>query len=362
MKITDILPYPLSIPYKWCDLPASSRPVITPTIVKVATDQGITGAGEAFGFIGCAPLTARAVESALKPVLLGQDPMMIPKLWEEMYRRTYYFGRGGIMLAAISGVEMALWDIAGKAKNVPVYQMLGGRARDKLTAYATLSRYPRPEDVGQACRVAVERGYTWVKVHERDVRAVAAARQSVGEAVKLMVDVNCAWDTLEAISMARQFEPFNLYWYEEPVWPGDDYDGLAKVRAAASMPVAVGENEYTARAFSNLARRRVADVLQPSVFKIGGILEQKKVFAVGGAFGLKVAPHCPTLGPAMAATLQVCFSEPGGNLVETKIDHLETDIFTEPMTAKNGFWEAPEKPGLGFELNEDVLKKYLITS
>ena len=359
MKITDVQAYPLRVPFKTDDLPASMLSSMTPVIVKVSTDEGITGAGEAFGF-ACAPVTAKAVEATLRPMLIGKDPMQIQKLWEQLYRATYYYGRMGIMLGAISGVEMALWDIAGKAKNIPVYQMLGGRAHEKLRAYASLLRYPSPKDVAQACATVKEKGYTAIKLHEIDVEAIAAAREASGDSVDLLLDINCSWDVPKAIEMGRRFEPFNPYWYEEPVWPGDDYEGLDKVRMAVNIPLAAGENEYTARGFKDLITKRVVDFLQPSVFKIGGILQEKKVFTLAETFGVKVVPHCWSWGPAMAATLHICFSEPKCELVETSVETPEANIVMDPLVPEHGFWKVPEKPGLGIELNEDVLVKYTV--
>ena len=358
MKITDIKGYAIRMPFIKGDLPVSLRTSQTPVIVKVITDEDITGIGEAFGYFNGALAVVRAIEDMLKPILVGEDPMQIQKLWEQMYRSTYYAGRMGITISAISGVEMALWDIVGKVLDAPVYQLLGGRAHNKLRAYASLMRYPTPAEVGQACTTVVEEGYTAIKLHEIDVAAVAAARTAVSNSADIMLDVNCPWDVPEAIEMSKRFEPFNLYWYEEPVWPGDDYDGLAEVRAAVNIPIAAGENEYTAHGFNGLITRWAVDVLQPSVAKLGGILQEKKVFALAEAFRRKVVPHCYSFGPAMAATLHICFSEPSCELVETMVGTLEANIFTQPLLPERGFWDVPDGPGLGIELDEHVLTEY----
>ncbi len=361
MKITDVKASAIHMPYVKKNLPVSLRTSRTPVIVRVNTDEGLTGAGEAFGFFNSAPATASVVETMLRPMLLGKDPRQINRLWADMFRGTYYAGRAGVVLAAISGVEMALWDIAGKAANVPVYQLLGGRAHDRVRAYASLMRYPSPADVAQACTVMAEQGYSAIKLHEITVAAVAAGREAVGDSIDVLLDVNCSWNVIQAISMGREFEAYDLYWYEEPVWPGDDYDGLAEVRAMVDIPIACGENEYTARGFNNLITRRAVDVLQPSVFKLGGILQEKEVFTLASAFGLKVVPHCISFGPAMAATLHVCFSEPSCELVETSVETPEMNILTEPLATDKGYWKLADKPGLGIELDEDVLEKYRIS-
>jgi len=359
MKITDIKAYALRIPLKRGDLPAPTHQAVTPVIVKVSTDEGIIGVGEAWGLSNCALVTAKQVE-VLAPMLKGRDPTQIQKVWEELYQVTYYHGRAGIALAAISGIEMALWDIAGKAMNRPVYELLGGRAHDKLRAYASLRSYPEAKDAAQACAIIVEKGYTAVKLHEKSVAMVAASREVIGDAIDLLLDVNCAWTTTKAIEMGRQLEPFHLYWFEEPVWPGDDYDGLAEVRRVVNIPVTAGENEYTARGFKGLISKRAVDVLQPGVYKVGGILQVKKVFTLAETFGIRVVPNCWSLGPAMAATVHISFSEPSCELIETAVDTPEANILREAPAPEAGFWKVPDKPGLGIELDEDVVARYSI--
>jgi L-alanine-DL-glutamate epimerase-like enolase superfamily enzyme len=176
----------------------------------------------------------------------------------------------------------------------------------------------------------------------------------------LMLDVNCPWDLPKAIEMGRVFKQFNPHWYEEPVWPGDDYEALAAVRSAVNIPIAAGENEYTARGFDNLITRRAVDLVQPSVFKVGGILQEKKVFTLAETSGVKVTPHCWSFGPALAATLHVSFSEPRCEHVETAVEVPETPLLTEPLIPERGFWKVPEKPGLGITINEDALARYTL--
>jgi L-alanine-DL-glutamate epimerase-like enolase superfamily enzyme len=358
MIITDVNAFAVRMPFTLTDLPASLRPERTTVIVKVSTDEGVDGFGESFGFFDSAMTTVAAVETMLKPMLTGEDPSGIQKLWDRMYRNLYYTGRMGIGISAVSGVEIALWDILGKAVGAPVFKLLGGRAHDELRAYASLMRYPEPGDVARACGAMVERGYTAIKLHEIEVPAVKAARETVGDKVDLLLDVNCQWDVTDAIRMGRLFEPFNLYWYEEPVWPGDDYRGLSEVRKRLNIPLAAGENEYTARAFENLVAGKAVDFLQPSVYKLGGIIQEKKVFTLAETMGARVMPHCISFGPAMAATLHVCFSEPGSELVETSVDIPETDILREPLAPENGYWKISGKPGLGIEVDENVIERY----
>ena len=356
MKITDIKAFPIKMPFVKRDVPMSTRPFRVITIVKVMTDEGITGVGEAFG--GDAT-TAKVIEGTLKPALIGKNPMAVGALYDETYRTFYNSGRLGLTISALSGIEIALWDIAGKALKTPVYQLLGGLAHDKIRAYASLPHYDGPPDVKAAAQAVLKKGFTAMKLHAIDVPSVAIAREVAGEKIDIMLDVNCQWNAVDAIRVGRQFEEYNLYWYEEPVWPCDDYEGLAEVRAAMSMPLAAGENEYTARGFLSLIENRAVDYLQPSVFKIGGIGQQKRVYTLGATLARRVVPHSWTFGPALAATLHVSFSETIAEFVETVVEVPETSIYTKPIVMpENGFWKPPEGPGLGFELDDKVVAKY----
>ena len=359
MKILDIAAFPLRIPLVESEMPIPTETAITPVIVKIQTNEGVVGYGESYGF-ACAPIVAKAIESALKPVLVGMDPRNIEKIWQVLYRITYNYGRMGVMLAAISGVEIALWDILGKTLGVPVYTILGGKCRERIQAYASPLRYPNIDTLTEACKKLKEYGFTAIKPHEIEIEAVAAVREVFGNEAALMLDVNSPWDQIEVLSKGRQLLDFNLYWLEEPLWPSDDYEGLSEVRSSLPIPIAAGENEYTARGFVNLIHKKAADFIQPSIFKIGGISQVKKVFSLGQVYGKRVAPHCWSLGPALAATLHVSFSEPSCEWVETNIEHPEADILLEPLGASNGYWTIGEGEGLGIEVDENIFKEYRI--
>ncbi len=360
MKITDVTTTTVNMPFVWKDFPKSARPSRVVLIVRVMTDEGIIGIGESSASLEGTPATMKAVENMIKPMVVGKDPMAVDAIWNEVFHAFYYAGRGGITVSALSGVEMALWDIKGKALNAPVYQLLGGPAHDKLRAYASLAHYTKLEDIATACEKVVEMGFTALKLHEVDVASVAAGRKAAGDEIDIMVDVNCRWSVVDAIRMGREFETYNLYWFEEPIFPIDDYVGLAEVKASLSMPIASGENEYTVRGFNGLIEKRAVDYLQPSVSKIGGISQQKKVFTLAGAFNRSVVPWGWAIGPAQAAMLQVCFSDPDAFLIETPVDVTEANLFVKPIAAEKGFWKLPEGPGLGIELDEKVVKRYTL--
>ena len=364
MKIKDVRPIMINMPFIRTNFPLSNKSSKVTVVVQVTTDEGITGIGESYAsFPNGAPTVVKAIETMIKPMAVGKDPLAIAALWDEMFYAFYFSGRGGITISTMSGFEMALWDIKGKALNTPVYQLLGGPAHDRLRAYASFSRYSRPEEVGKTSELVAEEGFTALKLHQVDVASVAAARNAVGDRFDIMLDGEPNWrpDPVTAVRKCRELEKYNLYFYEEPVFPPDDYDGLAYVKARVSVPLAAGENEYTARGFNRLIELRAVDYLQPSVDKIGGILQEKKVFAMAGAFNLRVATHSMTIGPAMAATLHVCFSEPDAFIIETCVDVPEAPILAKSIAPpEKGFWKLPDGPGLGIEFDEKTLQKYII--
>ena len=242
MKITDVRAIPLAIPTA-----ADERH--SPwwgrhhrqLIVEVHTDEGVVGLGEAFALGGQAPV-CRFIEDTLKPLVVGHDPTRIEFLADLMQRSTGGFARRGLGLFGISGIEIALWDVLGKVRGVPVYELLGGLSQPRLRAYASLLRYATPSDVATACAGRAAQGFTAIKLHQIDVPSVQAAREAVGPDVQIMLDTNCPWTPAEAHRMARAFEPYDLAWLEEPIWPPEDYDALAALRTVAPMPIALGEN------------------------------------------------------------------------------------------------------------------------
>ena len=359
MKITDIKTYVIRMPFIKRDVPLSIMPFRLVGIVKVMTDEGITGVGECRGDAA----VATYIEKTLKPWFLGKSPLAVVKLWNEVgkFGQPGIAARHGLGASALSGVETALWDITGKALNVPVYQLLGGLAHERIRAYASLPRYAKPEEAGEVAEACVKKGYSAIKVHWTGLEAVAAVRKAVGDDVDMMVDVNGLWETVDAIRMGRKLEAYNVYWFEEPIFPLDDYDGLAQVKAALRIPLAAGENERSARSFLGLIEKRAVDYLQPSVAGVGGIWQEKTVFMMGEAMGFKVAPLGWAFGPGQAATHHVSFSCPNAMIIETVIEIPEASMYTKTEAAPvNGYWMPPQGPGLGIELDDRVLAKYAV--
>jgi D-galactarolactone cycloisomerase len=358
MKITAVQAIPLAIPMKPMDPPSAwtggTRKQI---VVRVLTDEGLTGVGEAFAY-GAPLAVCNVIEESLAPLLLGQDPSSIEALADLMQRGTMIYGRRGLAMFAISGVEIALWDLLGKVRNASVCELLGGAVRPRLPAYASLMRYATPAEAALACRRFVARGFRMLKLHQTDVACVRAAREAVGPDVDLMLDTNCPWDPVEALAMAWALAPFRLFWLEEPVWPPEDYRGLARVAEGTDIPIALGENESTRFGFSEIIDRRAGDILQPSVTKVGGISEFKKIVDLAQSAGLPVAPHSFYFGPGLAATLHLAASFGGAMPVEFPTGEYEAPLLKEPITATEGWIEVPRGPGLGVEINEDALRRY----
>ena len=239
------------------------------------------------------PVTIPAIADAVGPLAIGQDPTDIEAVAEDLRRRYQNMMRGGPARFALSAIEIAMWDIKGKVEGKPIWQLLGGAARESIEAYASMFRYHEPAVVKQIAAAAWQRGYRKIKLHERTVEAVAAAREALGSGVPLMVDVNCAWYPDEAISMAQQMQPYDIAWLEEPVSPPDDYDGLARVRREGGVPIANGENIGNPYDVRWMAARGAVDIVQPSVVKHGGISDIMRMVEIAEGAGMRAVPHCP---------------------------------------------------------------------
>jgi L-alanine-DL-glutamate epimerase-like enolase superfamily enzyme len=358
MKITDVRAIALAVPLRPMRPPSSwAAWTGKQVIVRVLTDAGIEGIGETFAY-GSPPALAALIEDAFKPLLVGRDPQDIDQLTALMQRSAVNYARRGLGMYAIGGIEIALWDLLGKIRSLPLYELLGGLVRPRLKAYASMMRYHSLGDVARACERLVEQGYAMLKLHQTDVDSVRAARQAVGPGIELALDPNCPWTVEEAITVARALAPYDLLWLEEPIFPPEDHDGLASVRRESPMPIAAGENEGTAFGFRDLIGKGAADILQPDIPKAGGIGEIRKIVALAEEANLPVALHSWFYGPAMAATVHVAAAMGGSMPVEVAEGALEAPIYTPVITVKDGFVEPPSGPGLGIKLNEEALRRY----
>ncbi|TVM31239.1 mandelate racemase/muconate lactonizing enzyme family protein [Oceanidesulfovibrio marinus] len=361
MKITDVQAIPLNIPQKM-KFASPTKGFNTESdghvLVRIITDEGIVGLGEAWR------LTPRAVATfileALKPRLIGADPRQIEVLWRKMYLDTFRYGRKGMVLNAISGVEIALWDILGKACGAPVYQLLGGACWQQIRAYASLPPYENPEDAAADAAGRASEGYHLVKLHQRDLESVVQTRKAIGPDVQLALDVNGCWTPREAVAMARRLEESDVRWLEEPVSPMDDYDGLRFVREHSNIPIAAGENEYTHFGFKSIIEKEAADLLQPDIIKAGGLLPSRKVLGMAEAWNLQLITHSFYYGPGVAATAHFVMANPLSDEMEINVTPLENDFISPSLRPVAGKITLSDKPGLGIEIDDDVVEHYRI--
>ena len=322
--------------------------------VKVFTDEGIYGVGEASGW-------PRVIETAIKdltPLLIGEDPFHIERLWNKMLNAMMGHGMTGIVgSGALTGIEMALWDIKGKALKAPVWNLLGGKMRDKVRIYA------HAHSTEQA-RNLVDRGYTALKTGGivNCVQEVDAIRKEVGEDIDLMVDVHGPpWmTTRDAIALGRELENYDLLFYEDPVAP-ENIEAIARVAEAVELPIAAGERHATIYGVRELIEREIIDVVQPDTGRAGGLMQMKKIAAMAEAHYITMAPHDGSLGPvAEMAAVHLMATLPNFLILE----HLEDDVpqryevMTGQPEIEDSFIKVPDEPGLGVDIVEEAIAKY----
>jgi L-alanine-DL-glutamate epimerase-like enolase superfamily enzyme len=352
-------------------------------LVEIDTDAGHTGLGEAkvgAGNLGHYAATVETIERELAPLLLGRDPRDISALWEAMYNgsRAHYvaregrtfpiIGRRGVTISAISGIDLALWDILGQSLGQPLWRLLGGRVRDKVPAYASGGWAPVGA-IGKQLRQYVERGHGAVKMRvglqDRSVDDSAArvreVRETLGPDVGIMVDAHGTWSVREAQRFARKVVDCDLGWLEEPV-SADNVAGQAEVRASTDIPIASGESEQTRFAFRDLIAARAVDILQPDPAIAGGLTETVRICALAAAHGLTVAPHLWGSAILFAAGLHLAIATPCVTVLElTRGDNpLLNDLVQDPFDLRDGFVHPTDRPGLGVTLNRDFARSITV--
>jgi L-alanine-DL-glutamate epimerase-like enolase superfamily enzyme len=258
---------------------------------------------------------------------------------------------------ALSAIEIALWDIAGKLASQPIASLLGGAPRE-LAAYASLLRYSEPALVAQAVERALAQGFRHLKLHEVRLDTVRAARAACGDSVWMALDTNCPWSVSQSIEQARALEDVRLAWLEEPVWPPEDFPGLARVRAAASMPIAAGENVAGIHEFAAMLRTGAVDICQPSVIKFGGIDAVAQAVTLARAHGIDYVPHCFYFGPGYLASLHLACALAPAAPFELFFGDLKASPYHDAVRARGGRLAVPTGPGLGVEPDMEVIAQY----
>ena len=340
--------------------------------VKVYTDEGIDGVGEA---------TLEYKEKALlgavehiKEYLVGQDPRDIERHYHDIYRDAYWRG-GAVLMSALSAVETALWDILGKSLNVPVYRLLGGKIRDKVRIYVNgwFAGAKTPAEFAEKARIAVKRGVTamkwdpfgkcYLEISNKDLNTalecIGAVRDAVGSEVDLLIEGHGRFNVPTGIKIAQQLEQFGVMFFEEPV-PPDNLEALKAVRDKSPVAISAGERLYTRQAFRELFEKRAADYIQPDISHAGGIMELKKIAAIAESCYIPFAPHNPSGPVANAATLQLAACVPNFSILEIMYSDVDwrKDVTNESLEYSDGYISIPDNPGIGIEINEKECLKH----
>jgi L-rhamnonate dehydratase len=344
-------------------------------LVRVETDAGITGIGE----VDSNPMAAKgAIEGpfshttacGLAQVVVGEDPFETERLWHKMYRANIYGGRRGVGLHAISGIDMALWDIKGKALGLPVWKLLGGGFHSRIRCYASSLFGATPQQTGELARRYRDQGFTAVKFgwdpmgqdEKTDIALVREARKGLGDGPDLLIDAGLVWDSKTALQRARAFSEYGIYWLEEPLRP-DDYDGYRKLAEATDVRIAAGEEESSRLSFIELMDRGRIDVVQVDLTRCGGFTEAMKIAALAWDRGLPIANHGFTTYINVTAALHWLNSIPNALICEFVAEeetNLRESVTRQKLRAHDGFLEMPQEPGLGIDVDWDAIARFRV--
>lgn len=391
MRIRDVrtipVEYPLPQPVFDANYIMATKPAL---LVEVETEDGLVGLGEAAHFGGPLQSTRTVIEGELREHVVGEDPREIERLWERMHQRAYKHARGGLLIAAMSGIDIALWDLRGKLCGQPLWRLLGGYRR-RVPAYATGGFYAAGKGVRDLCdemRAYCQHGFRAVKMKvgrnsdiegsplramahrgvcevslAEDLARVRAVREAIGPDIRLMVDANGAWDVPTAIKMGRAMEPLDIYWYEEPVCP-DDIAGSAAVAEKVTIPVAGYETcTYGTGGFRDYIAARAVHFVQPDVAWCGGLTEGLKIAHLAEIWNLPLAPHIHGSAVAVAAAVHLLGAVANASLAEMVFPAhpLMADLVREPLSVdRTGHIELSDRPGLGLDLDPRVVAKYRV--
>jgi L-rhamnonate dehydratase len=341
-------------------------------IVKVHTDEGITGLGE----VDSAPLAARGIINGpyshslccgLRELLIGEDPFETEYLWQKMWRSNAYVGHSGVLIHAISGIDIALWDIKGKKLRMPVWKLLGGGFHKKLRCYASVLFRPTPQQTRDEAARLRDMGFTAAKFgwgpmgecESTDIELVSNARKGLGDKLDLMIDAGMVWDAKTAVQRAEAFRANNIFWLEEPI-SAHDFEGYKRLTEATSVRIAAGEEEDSLENYRRLISEGGCDVIQVDLTRCGGFTGAMKIAALAADHHRPVANHGFTTYINVAAALHWLNSVPNALIVEFVAQsgtELRDLIAKRPIEAKDGFLEIPQEPGLGIELREDAVAR-----
>ncbi len=333
------------------------------TLIRVDTDEGIFGVGSASGN---GQLIEFIIAKVLKPMIVGMDPTAIDAIWDTAYVRGGHkeLGTRGVGVVALSGIDIALWDLLGKVRGEPLYRLLGGKVRDKVPVYATALYPEQPSKVARRARVFAEQGFQGVKIKvgfdlNQDIRIVRAVRQELGKDFTIMTDANQGYSLDVAIEASQAFADCGAFWLEEPLFV-EDIEGHGILREKAKTPIAVGENLHMYFGFENFILRGAVDFVQPDVARAGGITEIRKITGLAAKHDVPVSFHTWGDGVALAASVHLAAALE--NCIVMELDYtynpLRQELLREPLDVDNGYLIPPDRPGLGIELNQEVLQRF----
>ncbi|MEO5891804.1 MAG: mandelate racemase/muconate lactonizing enzyme family protein [Ferruginibacter sp.] len=368
MKITNVTATVLRLP----EISSAADGTQDDLIITVETDEGITGYGE----VDTAPYVGKAIIDAymshgtcygLREVVVGSDPFDYEQIWNDMWAKTYYYGRTGPVIHVMSGIDMAIWDIMGKSVGKPVHKLLGGSYADKVRPYASALMPDDKDGVKALVEDCVTKGYTAVKLGwgplgfdvQKDIDFIKTAKKAAGDKVEIMVDIGKRYRLKEAMYVAKALEQLNIYWLEEPL-PAEDYIGYKKLTESTTMRIATGEEESGRLAFARLINETHVDIIQPDMSRCGGLTEAKKIAVMAADANILCVPHAFKTGILVAASIQLIAAIPHAPFLEFSITQsaIRRELLAEPFVQKDGWVDVPQKPGLGIELNPDIIKKY----
>ena len=380
MKITDVEGFILKSPEQYRS-PVHSEEASGVThcfLLKVSTDEGIVGwsdvetAPHVAASVVTAPASGSDMMEGIKSVVVGEDPFETERLWDKIYRATSYYGIRGVAIQALSGFDVACYDIMGKVVGLPVYKLLGGGYRDKVRAYASTLFRPTPDDIKRACEYYLARGFTAIKFgwgvfgedQRLDAALVRAARQAIGDNVELMVDAGWKHNrsAADAIELIKRLEEYRIFWLEDFLHP-EMLEGYRRVKdAGLNTRIAAGEQEATGWGFRRLIHGGI-DVAQPDISRCGGFTQLKKIIWEAEVAGIDVCPHAWLTDLLTAASLHANAFLPRSLFLEYNVSDspMLRDIIKNPIALdSDGFMDVPQGPGLGIEVDEKAMSKYLV--
>lgn len=374
MKITNVEAIVLKQPGEIKMIGDGSQDTV---LIKVETDAGITGWGEC----DSSPYIVKAIVESpashivcrgLRDIVVGQDPFDVEKIWYDMYRDSYYYGRRSVGIHAMSGIDIAIWDIIGKATGKPVHKLLGGKFHEKLRAYASLLMPETEEETREKAKEYLGRGFTAMKYgwgglgksKEQDIRLVKAAREAMGEDATMMLDIGYLWrNSKYAEMMCKELEKYNPYWIEEPMI-SDDVEGFSRLSGKTTLRIASGEELTGLYEFKELIEKGGVDIVQPDMSRCGGLTIAKKIADMALLKGIELCPHAFKSGILMAASIQLLAAYRGTPLLEycSQETVLSKGLLkTHFALNEDGTVTVPDTPGLGIEIDEEAVERYRVS-